>query len=145
MPAKPAFRIGKDRLAFTLHSSRAGYLYVLLLSDGNLTRLFPNTTAPDNLVRAGQKLKLPQETWAQDISGPVGTDHYLVIVSDQQRDFSGTGMVMDGGYGIFKHAAAEAAARQYTGPGSVLAGRSDCSPGCPDEYGAALFTVQVVN
>ncbi|MGE5116207.1 MAG: DUF4384 domain-containing protein [Betaproteobacteria bacterium] len=145
-PAKPAFRIGKDRLSFTLKTARAGHAYVLLLSaDGTFMRLFPNKIAPDNRVRAGQELTLPQASWPMDIAGPAGTDHYLVIVSKEPRDFGATGITFDGGFGEFPHAAAEAAAHQYTGPGSVFAGRVECAPGCTDEYGAALFDVRTVN
>jgi serine/threonine protein kinase len=145
-PSKTTYRIGKDRLAFTLKASRAGHAYVLLLSaDGTFIRLFPNTMAPDNRVRAGQELRLPQATWPMEIAGPAGTDHYLVIVSEQPREFSTAGMVPEGGFGDFPRAAAEAAARQYTGAGSVFSGRPECAPACADEYGAALFTVQTVN
>jgi len=145
-PSKPAFRIGKDKLSFTLKTARAGHAYVLLLSaDGTFIRLFPNSTAPDNRVRAGQVLTLPQATWPMDISGPAGTDRYLAIVSTQPRDFAATGMVTEGGMGEFPRAAAEAAAREYTGPGSVFAGRPECAPACADEYGAAQFSIQIVN
>jgi serine/threonine protein kinase len=145
-PSKPAFRIGKDKLSFTLKTARAGYAYVLLLSaDGTFIRLFPNSTAPDNMVRAGQVLTLPQATWPMDISGPAGTDRYLAIVSAQKREFGATGMVTEGGMGEFPRAAAEAAAREYTGPGSVFAGRPECAPTCADEYGAAQFSIEIVN
>ena len=85
---KPQFRIGRDRLSFTVKSAREGHVYVLLHStEGEFMQLFPNKMARNNRIKAGQTLSLPQSTWPMDVAGPAGTDHFLVIVSSQPRNF----------------------------------------------------------
>lgn len=143
-PTKPKFRIGHDRLAFTVKSAREGHVYVLLQStEGEFMQLFPNKMARNNRIKAGQTLSLPQATWPMDVAGPAGTDHFLVIVSSLPRNFTAAGLKNDGGFGMYpKQDAAQAIARQHTGPGSVFAGVAQCEggPDCTDEYGAARFS-----
>ena len=147
-PAKPQFRIGKDRLAFTVKSTREGHVYVLLQStEGEFMQLFPNKMARNNRIKAGQPLKLPQSTWPMDVAGPAGTDHFLVIVSSQPRSFEAAGLKNDGGFGMYpKEDAALEIARKHTGPGSAFAGAPNCEggAGCEDEYGAARFSSEEV-
>ncbi|MBC7701229.1 serine/threonine-protein kinase [Aquabacterium sp.] len=142
--AKPQFRIGKDRLAFTVKSAREGHVYVLLQStEGEFMQLFPNKMARNNRIKAGQTLSLPQATWPMDVAGPAGTDHFLVIVSSQPRNFEAAGLKNDGGFGMYpKPDAALEIAKRHTGPGSAFAGAVQCEggPGCVDEYGAAKFS-----
>ncbi|RZL01120.1 MAG: DUF4384 domain-containing protein, partial [Rubrivivax sp.] len=143
-PAKPRFRIGQDRLAFTVKSAREGHVYVLLQStEGEFMQLFPNKMARNNRIKAGQTLNLPQATWPMDVAGPAGTDHFLVIVSSQPRHFDAAGLKNDGGFGMYpKPDAALEIARRHSGPGSAFAGSVQCQggPGCDDEYGAARFS-----
>ncbi|MDI1258124.1 serine/threonine-protein kinase [Aquabacterium sp.] len=145
---KPQFRIGKDRLAFTVKSAREGHVYVLLQStEGEFMQLFPNKMARNNRIKAGQTLNLPQASWPMDVAGPAGTDHFLVIVSSQPRNFEASGLKNDGGFGMYpKPDAALAIARQHTGPGSAFAGLPNCEggAGCEDEYGAAKFSSEEV-
>jgi hypothetical protein len=145
---KPQFRIGKDRLGFTVKSAREGHVYVLLQStEGEFMQLFPNKMARNNRIKAGQTLNLPQATWPMDVAGPVGTDHFLVIVSAQPRNFDAAGLKNDGGFGMYpKPEAALEIARKHTGPGSAFAGAVQCQggPGCDDEYGAAKFSSEEV-
>ncbi len=147
-PVKQHFRIGHDRLAFTVKSARDGYVYVLLNStDGAFMQLFPNKMGKNNRIRAGEVLKLPQASWPMDVAGPEGTDHFVVIVSAKPREFSQAGLKVDGGFGEFpKDGAAEAIVRTHAGPGSPFAGRPQCDGGtaCPDEYGAAHFSSEEV-
>jgi serine/threonine protein kinase len=148
-PAKPQFRIGKDRLSFSITSAREGHVYVLLLStEGEFMQLFPNKMARGNRIHEGQTLTLPQATWPMDVAGPAGTDHFLVIVSSQPRDFTQAGLKSEGGFGNFpKQEAAQAITRRHTGPGSAFAGVPQCPAGttCLDEYGAVRFDSQEVN
>ena len=141
---KPKFRIGKDRLSFTVKSAREGHVYVLLQStEGEFMQLFPNKMARNNRIKAGQTLSLPQATWPMDVAGPAGTDHFLVIVSSQPRNFEAAGLKNDGGFGMYpKPDAALEIAKRHTGPGSAFAGVVQCEggAGCPDEYGAAKFS-----
>lgn len=143
-PAKPQFRIGRDRLAFTVKSAREGHVYVLLQStEGEFMQLFPNKMARNNRIKAGQTLNLPQATWPMDVAGPAGTDHFLVIVSSQPRNFDAAGLKNDGGFGMYpKPDAALDIAKRHTGAGSAFAGAVQCQggPGCDDEYGAARFS-----
>jgi len=148
-PVKQHFRIGHDRLAFTVKSARDGYVYVLLHStDGAFMQLFPNKMGKANRIRAGEVMKLPQASWPMDVAGPEGTDRFVVIVSTNPRDFAQAGLKMDGGFGDFpKDGAADAIVKTYTGSaGSPFAGRPQCSGGgsCPDEFGAAQFSSEEV-
>ena len=148
-PVKQHFRIGHDRLAFTVKSARDGYVYVLLHStDGAFMQLFPNKMGKANRIRAGEVMKLPQASWPMDVAGPEGTDRFVVIVSTNPRDFSQASLKMDGGFGEFPmNGAAEAIVKTYTGSaGSPFAGRPQCSGGgsCPDEFGAAQFSSEEV-
>lgn len=144
-PIKPRLQIGKDRLGFSFTSSKSGYAYVLLVSsDGTFMKLFPNRIAPTNHIDAGEHIHLPDKTWPMDVAGPAGTDHFVVIVSTKPRDFSEAGGQAEGGFVEFPRDEAEAAWRRHKGPGSVFAGKPVCDAGapCPDEYGAAHFTLE---
>ncbi len=143
--ASPQLRIGRDRLSFNITSSQAGRVYVLLEGpDGSLMLLFPNSASSENRVRAGQTLRLPQTSWLLDTAEPPGPERFLVMVSRAARDFSSISQGRDGWFLKLPtgQTAADLAAG-FTGPGSVLAGRAECSePGC-DAYGAARFEVDV--
>ena len=142
---RPQFRIGRDRLSFTVKAARDGHLYVLLYgTDGMLMQLFPNALAKNNRVKAGQSLALPQVNWQLDTAGPAGTDHFIAVVSEHPRDFKAAGYKPEGGYGLLTKAAAEAAARAWQGKGSVLIGKAVCEDPCQDEYGAALFSSEEI-
>ena len=148
MPSKPQFRIGKDRLGFKVSSAKEGYVYVLLQStEGAFMRLFPNTMGKDNRIKAGQILVLPQPSWPMDTAGPVGTDHFLVIVSEHPRDFKQAHMKMDGGFGEYPVGEqALALLRQKPTGTSPFAGQPQCPQGdaCPDVFGAAMFSSEEI-
>lgn len=143
---KRQLRIGRDKLSFTVSSQRDGHVYVLVLGpDGVLTLLFPNTQAADNRIRAGQSLLLPQASWMLEASDPAGTEHFLVLVSKEPRDFTQVVQRREGWFHMLHTGAAAAAiARSHTGPGSVLAGQAGCAATGCDEYGAARFEVDIV-
>jgi serine/threonine protein kinase len=142
---KPRFKIGKDRLSFSLTSSKPGYAYVLLVStDGAFMKLFPNRMAKNNRIEAGEHITLPHASWPMDVAGPAGTDHFLVIVSTYPRDFKDVGERAEGGFAEFTREKAEAAYMAHRGPGSALSGKVLCNNGtpCADDYGAATFTLE---
>ncbi|GCL61609.1 serine/threonine-protein kinase [Pseudaquabacterium pictum] len=143
----PKLRIGKDRLGFKVTSSRDGHVYVLVGGpDGSLLLLYPNAMASDNRIRAGQTLALPQSSWPLDTSEPAGPEHFAVIVSEHPRDFSHLSKQQVAWFlSLPTGAAGSALANGHAGPGSVMAGKARCNTAGCDRYGAALFSVDVVN
>ncbi|MEK8052210.1 serine/threonine-protein kinase [Ideonella sp. DXS22W] len=140
-----SLRIGRDRLAFTVRSSRDGYLYVLAHSgDGQWLLMYPNTQATQNRVRAGQAVTLPQANWPLDTTEPPGEEHFVALVSENPRDFSALQPVREAWFQKLPTGdAAAAVARAHTGAGSAFAGKAQCAtPGC-DAYGAVRFSVTV--
>ena len=146
-PNSPRLRIGKDRLGFKVKSSRDGHVYVLVGGpDGSLLLLYPNTVASDSRIRAGQTLALPQSSWPLDTAEPAGPERFAVIVSEHPRDFSHLSQERVAWFlNLPTGATGAALASGHTRPGSVLAGKATCSTDGCDRYGAALFSVDVVN
>ncbi len=140
-------RIGRDRLSFRVRAAHDGHVYVLVGGpDGSLLLLFPNRMSADNRIRAGQTLVLPQATWPLDTSEPAGTEQFAVIVSEHPRDFSHLSKNRVAWFlNLPTGAAGAALARDHAGPGSVIAGKARCNGSGCDRYGAALFSVEVVN
>ena len=143
-PGKAEVAIGKDKLAFEVTSQREGYVYVYLLSSGGeLFLLFPNLLDRYNKIAANTSLSLPRASWPMNAGGPAGTNQFVVLVSEHERDFGGAGMQNDGVFPQFPLpvlAALEAA--RGSGP-SPLQGRPQCPPGapCKDVYGTATFRI----
>lgn len=140
-------RIGRDRLGFKVTSSRDGHVYVLVGGpDGSLLLLYPNSMAADSRIRAGQTLALPQSSWPLDTAEPAGPEHFAVIVSEHPRDFSHLSQDRVAWFlSLPTGAAGSALASGHAGPGSVVAGKAQCNTAGCDRYGAALFSVDVVN
>jgi Domain of unknown function (DUF4384) len=149
--ARPQLRIGRDKLSFTIKSSRDGFVNVLLQGpDGSLLQLFPNSQSADNRIKAGQTLTLPQANWVLDTAEPAGAEHFLVIVSQHPRDYSALSTrrefyFLDLPTG--ESATALMAGWKHATP--MLLGapsaKADCQGGACDVFGAARFTVEVVN
>jgi hypothetical protein len=146
-PNASRLRIGKDRLGFKVTSSRDGHVYVLVGGpDGSLLLLYPNTVASDSRIRAGQTLALPQSNWPLDTAEPAGPERFAVIVSEHPRDFSHLSQERVAWFLSLPTGATGAAlASGHAGPGSVLAGKANCKTDGCDRYGAALFSLDVVN
>jgi serine/threonine protein kinase len=143
-PGKPEVRIGKDRLEFQIQSNKAGFAYVYLLNTvGELYLLFPNALDKRNRIEPGAALSLPKTSWAMNSDGPAGTDEFVVLVSEYERDFKTTGIQYEGVFGQFSLKILEALeAARGTGP-SPLLGQAIC-PGatpCADNYGVASFKI----
>ncbi|MCE2657590.1 MAG: serine/threonine-protein kinase [Rubrivivax sp.] len=146
-PVKTPLRIGRDQLAFTVSSSRAGFVQVLTLGpDGTLWLLFPNAQASDNRIAAGQTLNLPQAQWALDVAEPAGTEQFLVIVSAQPRDYSELSQQRE--YIFLKlptGAEGAAALARWTRSTPLLLGSLKSCPSADcEDYGAAAFSVEIV-
>ncbi len=144
-PAKTQVRIGKDQLAFSVRSSHAGYVYVYMFSTtGELFQLFPNQLDGHNQIKAGETLQLPRKSWLMDVGGPAGTDQFAVVVSERERDLSGSGIQRDGVFGQFpiQVLAALETARGGRGASSLL-GKAVCEPNapCSEAYGATAFRI----
>lgn len=146
--------IGKDNLEFSVQSDQAGYVYAALAgSDGKaLYMLFPNDLDQNNRIEAGQTLKLPQGKWRIKSSGPVGTNHLLVMVADAPRDLQALSAKKEG---PFMTSLNDANGRAQLGAlltSSKAISTAVCqntvsaknNPLCSDAYGASLLSVKEV-
>ncbi len=151
--AKVNFNRGES-IGFSVSSSKPGFVYVLEVGveaggKASLLLLFPNAVDRNNRIGADAAMSLPRASWPLVAGGPAGTDHFLVIVSDSERDFTGLGMRMVGreGYGEFPRGTAAQLYRTYTGATPLFAGKAKCPADgqtCSDAYGAAEFTIEEV-
>jgi len=143
-------RIHHDKLTFRLRSSRPGYLYVFMVGTDrrHFHLLFPNAVDADNRVEAGKELALPRPGWSMVAAGPPGTNHFVAVVSASPRDFSATGLQRLDPFAEFPLARAEQTWLARRGESSPFLGTPVCppgAPGCPQSYGAAIFTIDEVN
>ena len=135
-------------------SERAGYVYAALAgSDGKaLYMLFPNDLDQNNRIEAGQTLKLPQGKWRIKSSGPVGTNHLLVMVADAPRDLQALSAKKEG---PFMTSLNDATGRAQLGAlltSSRAINTALCqsqssaknNPLCSDAYGASLLSIKEI-
>jgi hypothetical protein len=155
---KPNFKIGKDMVEFSVSSSHAGYVYLMMVgSDGStFDMLFPNSLDSDHFVKAGETLNLPRPSWELQAQGPAGKNHLLVIVADSQRDFSKAGLKPAGPFSMISANVAAAKDIQLVTGSSASANSSDCQntgmkrtlvvqQRCSNAFGAAMTVVEEVN
>jgi hypothetical protein len=145
---RSTLRIGRDKLGFKVTSSHEGYMYVLVLGpDGSLLLLFPNGQSSDNRIKAGQTVALPQSTWLLDTAEPTGREDFLVIVSDQPRDYAELSKERE--YMFLKlptgKRGAELAATWTRSTPLLLGSVKRCQTTDCEAYGAATFSVDVVH
>ncbi len=156
--AKPRFKIGKDKVEFSVSSSHPGYVYLLMVgSDGKtFDMLFPNALDKDHYIKGGESLALPRTSWELLAQGPAGKNHLLVIVADAQRDFSKAGLKPAGPFSMISTNMAAAKDIQLVSVSSASAQSSDCqNPSakrtlvvqqrCSNAYGAAMTVVEEIN
>ena len=146
---KQSYRIGQDKLSFTVQAEREGYVYVFVYgADKALVRLYPSVSAGALRVRKGQMLKLPPPPDSFDTTGPAGTTDMLVMVSARQRDHDALKPRSDGAGARVPHGprGGGAGGKATPVPGPAMAGSPVCptSDPCADEYGAAQVRVEVV-
>jgi Caspase domain/Domain of unknown function (DUF4384) len=156
--SKTAFRVGKDPVEFTLGSTHAGYIYLLMVgSDGKtFDMLFPNQLDANNYLQAGQSLRLPRPAWEIKPGGPAGKNHLLAIVTDAPRDFAKLGMQPAGPFSMVSATAASSKDIQLVSSTSAQAGSRECAEApvkrslvvqqrCSSAYGAALTVLEEVD
>jgi hypothetical protein len=153
--ARSSLRIGKDNLDITVTSREAGYLYLIMVgSDGEtFDLLFPNQLDRNNLVQAGDTLRLPHPGWQLTAQGPAGKDTLLAIVADAPRDFAKAGLKPAGPFSAVDAAGAKDI--QLVTATSSQANRDECNANrqtrniaiqknCSTAYGAALLSIEEV-
>jgi len=156
--AKPAFKINSDDVTFSLTSSHAGYVYLMMVGTDGKTfdMLFPNQLDTNNTVEAGQTLRLPRPAWQIKAGGPAGKNHLLAIVADAPRDFSKIGMTPAGPFSMVKASAASSKDIQLVSGTSAQASANECSEPpakrslqvqkrCSNAFGAATMVLEEVN
>lgn len=155
-PVRDRLRIGKDEFRFTVRSSQAGYLYLLMAgSDGRtFDLLFPNKLDGDNYLQAGQSLQLPRITWEITAQGPRGRDYILAIVADAPRDLSTLPLRNAGPFSVVAATTGGKRGIQLVTASPMPEARKECATAkqrtlavgrvCSDAYGAAWMTVEEV-
>ncbi len=153
--SKPSFKIGTDKVEFSLSSSQAGYVYLLMVgSDGKtFDMLFPNALDKDHYIKAGETLTLPRSSWELKAQGPAGKNQLLAIVADAPRDFSKAGLQPAGPFSMIPASAVAAKDIQLVSVSSANAASGECQDGtarrnlvvqqrCSNAYGAAMAVVE---
>lgn len=156
--ARSTFKIGRDKVQFTLTSSHAGYVYLLMVgSDGKeFDMLFPNQLDKDNQIAAGQTLSLPRPNWQITASGPAGKDQLLAMVADAPRDFSKLKLTPAGPFSVIAANPVSAKDIQFVTSISSNASSDECSDeilkrnlriakSCSNAFGAAMISIEEVN
>jgi hypothetical protein len=148
-------RIGRDKVEFTVSSSHAGYLYLLMVgSDGKtFDMLFPNQLDRSNQLEVGQVLRLPRPNWQVVAGGPPGTTQMLAIVADAPRDFSKLALKPAGPFSIVEANALATRDIQLVTMQAPSAAGEECAEQpakrnlavarrCSNAFGAALVAVE---
>jgi serine/threonine protein kinase len=135
----------KEKLEFSIQSANAGFLFVYLLSSGGeMLQLFPNQLDKRNRIKSGETIKLPRASWPMEAGGPVGTNRFVAVVSNTDRDFSNAGLISDGVFGRYSMELVSALEKTKA-PGSqpIVLGKSNCAAGntCDTNFGAASFSI----
>lgn len=155
-PVKNKLKIGSDKFGFSLRSSHAGYLYLLMVgSDGKtFDLLFPNKLDGDNYIQAGQTVQFPRPNWEVVAQGPAGKDHVLAIVADAPRNLARLPMANAGPFSVVAASSNGKRGIQLvtSTPSATIQG--ECSDtakrtlavkqACSDAYGSALVVVEEV-
>lgn len=155
--SRPAFRINKDLVEFTLTSSHPGHVYILMVgSDGkSFDMLFPNRLDADNMIRAGETLRLPRSSWEVRAGGPAGKNYLLALVTDAPRDFGKLGMQPAGPFSMVSANPVSSKDIQLVSASSSAADTPECAEApnkralvvqkrCSNAYGAAMMVLEEV-
>lgn len=148
---KPQVRIGKDRLQFSVSSSKPGYAYLLMVGTdrSQFWLLFPNSIDKNNNIASGKRLALPRSNWRMDAAGPPGTDQFVVIVSESPRDFSNAGIKPSEPFAEFPLTATMQPELDNSATIPVFAGKANCPAGqkssCSESFGAAMFSIEEIS
>lgn len=148
VPEKARVKIGQDKLRFRVSSHKPGYVYILMVgTNGRFNLLFPNAIDADNGIAGEGDLSLPRPGWAMTPDGPPGSNRFVVIVSDNRRDFSATGLRKVNPFSEFPLEIADRIAHEANfATTNPFAGKVICpaSRACSSSYGAALFVIDEI-
>ena len=151
---KNSLKIGNDKFDFSVRSSHAGYLYLMMVgSDGKtFDLLFPNKLDGDNYIKAGQSVQFPRTSWEVVAQGPVGKDHILAIVADAPRDLGKLPVANAGPFSVVSATKDGKRGIQLVTSTSPVAVQNECASArtrnlavmqvCSDAYGAAMAVVE---
>jgi hypothetical protein len=154
IPTQNKLKIGKDKFSFSVRSSNAGYLYLLMVgSDGKtFDLLFPNKLDGDNQIQAGQAVQFPRANWEVTAQGPAGKDHILAIVADAPRDLSKLPVSNAGPFSVVSASKSGKRGIHLVTSSSSDALKTECNDArrrnlavkqvCSDAYGAALGEIE---
>ena len=149
VPEKARVKIGQDKLRFRVSSHKPGYVYILMVgTNGRFNLLFPNAIDADNGIAGEGDLSLPRPGWAMTPDGPPGSNRFVVIVSDNRRDFSATGLRKVNPFSEFPLEIADRIAHEANfATTNPFAGKVICpaSRACSSSYGAALFVIDEIS
>jgi hypothetical protein len=153
-PTKNKLKIGNDKFSFSIRSSKAGYLYLLMVgSDGKtFDLLFPNKLDGDNYIHAEQAVQFPRSNWEVVAQGPAGSDHILAIVADAPRDLSRLSITNAGPFSVVSATQGGKRGIQLVPSTPSVALQTECTNArkrnlevqqvCSDAYGAALAVIE---
>lgn len=132
--SKTVLKIGEDLLRFEVFSPISGYVAVYVrASDQSLIQLLPNARVPVLAIQADKALTLPPTNEPIQAAGPAGENQFLVVVTEQPRDYAHLNMQDHYGFGLVRTEKA-------------LEGYSPCSEtSCVDTMAAAWFSVEEVD
>jgi hypothetical protein len=138
--SKPAMKIGKDSLDLSIKSSHDGYIYMILLgSDAkSFYVLYPNGLDKNNVIKAGQTVRIPKPDWEVKAVGPIGTNNLLVMVSDSPRKLNTLTMAEPTSAEPFTYALNDIGGR------SALISFLTSSDGKSESFGAKLVAIKEV-
>jgi serine/threonine protein kinase len=128
-------KIGEYLPDFQVQAPWDGYVAVYLLSsDNSLVRLWPNSRIPVLKIKAFQTLSLPPPDDPVQAAGPKGVNQFLVLVTEQVRDYSHLHTLPADGF------------HQISGTPGQLEGTSPCADhACSDRLAAAWFAIEEVD
>ena len=110
--------------------------------------LFPNKIDSNNTIKADIPLNLPRPEWKMLADGPPGTNHFAIIVSDNQRDFSSAGLTGIDPFAKFPFQQAKLLYQNYSGIQPLFAGEAICPEtsidNCSNSYGATVFSIEEI-
>lgn len=131
----PVLKIGEDLLRFQVQSPLNGYVAVYVLSsDQSVIQLLPNVRVPQVTIKANEKILLPPGNEPIQATGPAGSNQFLVIVTEDPRDYSQLNMTDHYGFGLIQENSAP------------LEGVTTCTTtACGDGLAAAWFSVDEVD
>lgn len=148
---KAKLRINQDFLNIQINSTKGGYVYLLMAgsNQNDLWLLFPNEIDSMNKTEAGISLSIPrQNLWTLPASGPPGINHFVIIVSENQRNFNAAGLTHIGSYAKFPFQKAQHLYSNYGGNKPLFAGNVLCGDtvkgSCSGSYGAAFFSIEEI-